>query len=415
VERLDSLFPGQNKQNNQNSEHTQNTQNTGRNRMNKQAAAGCTRKRVLIAPDKFKGSLTAAEVAESLARGLRHGRANQLDVDLCPVADGGDGTLDIAISAGFHRIEAGVEGPTGEAVRASYAEREGVALVELADASGIKRLGSSLAPLTASTYGTGQLIARAIAGGNRTVVLAIGGSATNDGGAGLVQALGAHLLDADGNELPRGGAELASVDRVQLDDMKALIDDVEFIIASDVDNPLLGPTGAATVFGPQKGASPEDISRLELGLSRWASVVTAATDKDSAQAPGAGAAGGVGFAGLSMLNATLTSGAGMVLDLVRFSERAHEACLVITGEGSLDEQTLHGKAPAVVASYAHKAGTPVVAVAGRCTLSEQNLAEARILRVYTLEALEPDLARSIANASQLLERLGEQVAERELA
>lgn len=384
--------------------------------MNKQAAAGRARKRVLIATDKFKGSLTAAEVAESLARGLRRGRGGQLDVDLCPVADGGDGTLDIAISAGFRRVEADVEGPTGETVRASYAEREDVALVELADASGIKRLGGSpLAPLTASTYGTGQLIARAIARRNRTIVLAIGGSATNDGGAGLVQALGAHLLDADGNELPRGGAVLEWAHRVELADLKALIDDVEFIIASDVDNPLLGPTGAATVFGPQKGASPEDIARLELGLSRWASVVRAATGKDVAQAPGAGAAGGVGFAGLSMLNSALTSGACMVLDLIQFSERAREACLVITGEGSLDEQTLHGKAPAAVASHAHKAGTPVVAVVGRCTLSEQKLAEARIRRVYTLEALEPDLARSIANASQLLERIGEQVAERELA
>ncbi len=384
--------------------------------MNKQAGAGCARKRVLLAPDKFKGSLSAPEVAESLARGLRSRRADHLDVDLCPVADGGDGTLDIAISAGFRRVEADVEGPTKQTVRASYAEREGVAFVELADASGIKRLGSSpLAPLTASTYGTGQLIARAIARGNRAVVLAIGGSATNDGGAGLVQALGAHLLDPDGNELPRGGAALARADRVELDDMKALIDDVEFIIASDVDNPLLGPAGAATVFGPQKGASADDIARLELSLSRWASVVTTATGKDAAHAPGAGAAGGVGFAGLSMLNATLTSGADMVLDLVRFSERAHEACLVITGEGSLDEQTLHGKAPAVVASHAHKAGTPVVAVAGRCTLSEESLAEMRIRRVYTLEVLEPDLTRSIACASQLLERLGEQVAERELA
>jgi glycerate 2-kinase len=384
--------------------------------MNKQAAAGCAPKRVLIAPDKFKGSLTAADVAESLARGIRRGCGSSLDVDACPVADGGDGTLDIAISAGFRRVEAEVEGPTRETVRASYAEREGVAFVELADASGMKRLsGSPMAPLTASTYGTGQLIANAIARGNRAVVLAIGGSATNDGGAGLVQALGARLLDADGNELPRGGGVLARADRVELDDMRALIEDVELIIASDVDNPLLGPTGAATVFGPQKGASPEDIARLEMGLSRWASVITAATGKDVAQAPGAGAAGGVGFAGLSMLNATLTSGAEMVLDLVRFSERAQEACLVITGEGSLDEQTLHGKAPAVVASYADKAGTPVVAVAGRCALSEEELAVARIRRVYTLETLEPDLARSIACASRLLERIGEQVAERELA
>lgn len=375
-----------------------------------------TRRRILIAPDKFKGSLSAADVAESLARGLRRGHGDDLDIDLCPIADGGDGTLDVALSSGFRRVHADVEGPTGEAVRASYAERAGVAFVELAEASGLKRLGGgNLAPLTASTYGTGQLIADAIRRGNGTIVLAIGGSATNDGGAGMVQALGARLLDADGHQLPRGGGALAGVDQVELDGLNACIDGVEFVIASDVDNPLLGPQGAAAVFGPQKGATREHVGVLERSLSRWASVVAATTGKYTAEATGAGAAGGVGFAGIAILNAALTSGADMVLDLVRFSDRAHEAFLVITGEGSLDEQTLHGKGPAQVASFARKEGASVVAVAGRCTLSDHDLASAGICRVYTLDALEPDIARSMANASELLSRVGEEMARRELA
>ena len=370
---------------------------------------------VLIAPDKFKGSLSADEVAESLATGLRRRYRKNLDIDSCPIADGGDGTLDIAVAAGFRRVYVNAEGPTGERILASYAERDGVAFVELAEASGLRRLaGRGLAPLTASTYGTGQLIADAIARGNRTIVLAIGGSATSDGGAGLVQALGAQLFSAGGDLLERGGGALVRIERVELADMKGRIDGIEFVIASDVDNPLLGPYGAAPVFGPQKGASQEDIGLLERGLSLWAAVVTAATGKYAAEAAGSGAAGGVGFAGIAILNATLSSGADMVLDLVRFSDRVRDASLVITGEGSLDGQTLRGKGPARVARRAGQAGVPVVAAAGRCTLARKGLLAAGIRQAYTLDAIEPDLSLSMANAGQLLERVGEQIAEHEL-
>jgi glycerate kinase len=373
------------------------------------------RHHILIAPDKFKGSLSAAGVAAALGEGLRRGYGDGLDIDLCPIADGGDGTLDVALASGYSRVQADVEGPTGEMVRASYAQRAGVAFVELAEASGLKRLNrGGPAPLTASTYGTGQLIADAIRRGNTTIVLAIGGSATNDGGAGIVQALGARLLDADGRLLPRGGEALGRVDEVELGGLNARTGGVEFVIASDVDNPLLGPSGAAAVFGPQKGATREQVDILERSLSRWASVVAAATGKHTAEAPGAGAAGGVGFAGLALLGAALTSGADMVLDLVGFCDRAGKADLVITGEGSLDEQTLHGKGPAQVASFARKARAPVIAVAGRCTLSDDDLASAGFRRVYTLGTLEPDIARSMANASELLNRVGEEIARREL-
>jgi glycerate kinase len=373
------------------------------------------RQRILIAPDKFKGSLSALEVATALGRGLRRRRGQLIDIDLCPVADGGDGTLDIAISAGFQRVWVDVDGPTGESVRASYAEREGLAIVELAEASGIRRLaGSQLAPLAASTFGVGQLVAAALSRGNRTIMLAIGGSASTDGGAGLVQALGARLLNQSGMPLRRGGGALAQIDRVELGDMQEHIDGIEFIVASDVDNPLLGPTGAAAVFGPQKGASPEHVDALEHGLSRWASIIAEATGTYATEDPGSGAAGGVGFAGIAILNATVISGADMVLRLVRFTDRVREASLVITGEGSLDEQTIHGKAPARVAELAHQAGVPTIAVAGRCTLSEHDLMTAGIRRAYTLQAIEPDLSLSIAHAGQLLERVAEQIAESEL-
>jgi glycerate kinase len=370
---------------------------------------------VLVAPDKFKGSLSASEVTESLAAGLRQGYGDELDIDCCPIADGGDGTLDIAVSAGFHRTYANVEGPTGERILASYAERDGVAFVELAEASGLRRLpGGGRSPLAASTYGAGQLVAHAISRGNHTVVLAIGGSATSDGGAGLVQALGARLFDAQGDLVRRGGGALRQVERVELADMKARIDGVEFVIASDVDNPLLGENGAAHVFGPQKGASSDDVDVLEQALALWSSVVTAATGRYAAEDPGSGAAGGVGFAGIAMLGARLTSGADMVLDLVRFADRVRDASLVITGEGSLDEQTLGGKGPARVAYRARQAGVAVVAAAGRCTLAPRELAAAGIRGAFTLAAIEPDPEASMANASQLLKRVGEQIAAREL-
>jgi glycerate 2-kinase len=372
------------------------------------------RRRVLIAPDKFKGSLPAPEVASAVARGLQR-RGPGLEVDLCPVADGGEGTLDAAISAGFRRVPVEVEGPTGEPLTAAYAERDGVALVELAEASGLRRLaGHRLEPLTASTYGVGQLVAAAVSAGNRNVVLAIGGSASSDGGAGLVQALGAQLFDGGGKPLRRGGAALGLIDRIDHSEMQERLDGVKFVIASDVNSPLLGPEGAAAVFGPQKGASPEDVATLERGLSRWASVVAGATGVQAAEQPGAGAAGGVGFGAIALLDASVIGGADMVLDMVHFTDRVRLASLVITGEGSLDEQSLYGKAPIRVAEVSRLARVPAVAVAGRCTITDERLAAAGILRVYTLQAIEPDLSRSIANAGPLLERTGEQVAAVEL-
>ena len=363
--------------------------------------------KIVIAPDKFKGSLLAAEVADAIAAGLR---AEWPEAELVnvPVADGGEGTVDAAVAAGLERVPVTVDGPTGEPVHASYARRGEVAVIELADACGLLRLpGGRPAPLTASSFGCGQVLAAALAAGARQIILGVGGSASTDGGAGLLQALGARVLDARGVPLARGGAALRDVAALDLSGLHPAPRVSSVILATDVINPLTGPDGAAEVYGPQKGASPEQITELASGLRRWAAVVAAATGTDRSQAPGAGAAGGVGFAALAVLGAQARPGIGLVLDLVDFDAALDGAALVIIGEGSLDTQTLAGKAPVGVARAAARRGIPVVAVAGRSTLTKDQLATTGISRVYTLSDLEPDPARSSAQASVLLRRVGQ--------
>jgi len=364
---------------------------------------------VLIAPDKFKGSLTAPEVAAHLAAGMRRA-APGLDVRELPVADGGDGTLDAVVAAGFRPVPVRAAGPTGLPVDTAYAVRDGVAVVELADVSGLRRLpGGKLEPLRASSYGTGQVVRAALDEGVRTVVLGIGGSACTDGGAGFAQALGARILDASGAELPPGGAALGAIDRIDVRDLHPRVREVEIVVASDVDNPLLGSYGAAAVYGPQKGATSAQVTLLEAALTRWAEVVHRDLDVDAASRPGAGAAGGVGFAAMAVLGARLRPGISYLLDLVGFHDQLPGARLVVTGEGSLDEQTLRGKTPAGVAAAAREAGVPVVAVAGRVQLSRDDLAAAGFASVYALTEIDPDPRRCMAEAGALLERLAEDV------
>ncbi len=369
--------------------------------------------RIVVAPDKFKGTLAAAEVADRVAAGLA-GAGFAGEVVSLPVADGGDGTVAAAVSAGFRRIELGVRGPVGKNVTASYALRDDTAVIEAAQACGLTLLpAGSLAPLTATSRGVGELILTARRMGAKRIVLGVGGVATTDGGAGLVQALGARLTDVKGRELPPGGAALARLDTLDLARLRDL-SGVEFLLASDVDNPLLGPSGAAAVYAPQKGASPSEVELLEAGLRQWADVAEAAVGGSLPvrDAPGAGAAGGIGFAALLFLGARMRPGIELLLELASFGSRLDGARLVITGEGSLDAQTLHGKAPVGVAraAAAHDPAIPVVAVAGRCTLSADQLRAAGIDRAYALTDIEPDLERCIADAGPLVERLAERIA-----
>jgi glycerate kinase len=370
---------------------------------------------VLIAPDKFKGSATAAEVAEHVAAGIRR-TAPAVRTTLLPVADGGDGTVDAAVAAGFERRTATVAGPLGDPVQAAFALRSGTAVVEMAEASGLRRLpGGRLAALDAGTHGTGELIRAALDAGAHTIVLGVGGSASTDGGAGMLAALGVRLLDGDGRELAGGGGALNGLATADLSGLDARLTGggVQVVLASDVDNPLLGEHGAAAVYGPQKGAAPEDVVQLESGLAQLLSVLTRELARPSATAalaPGAGAAGGIGFAALAALGARRRPGIEVLLDVLGFDEALAGATLVVTGEGSLDEQTLHGKAPAGVADAARRRGVPVAAVCGRLLLTGEQLAAAGIAAAYALTAIEPDPARCMAEPAPLLERLGAQLA-----
>lgn len=370
---------------------------------------------VVIAPDKFKGSLTAAQVAEAVAAGLADA-SPEIDTVLAPVADGGDGTVAAALAAGFDEAIADAVGPTGEPVRAPYARNGSTAIIELAAVVGPGRLpGGRLDPLGASTYGLGLVIAHAVAQGAERIVLGLGGSASTDGGAGMLQALGARLPDAGGRELDRGGGALVGLASIDATALMSLTQRVRVLIASDVDNPLLGPTGAAAVFGPQKGASAADVQTLETGLATWARVVEAATGRDLARTPGAGAAGGTAYGALALLDAELRPGIELILELIGFDAKLAGADLVITGEGSLDEQSLSGKAPVGVARAAARAGIPVVAVAGRSRLDPRQLAAAGISAAYPLSELEPDVARSMAEAPRLLRQVGARIGTEWLA
>ncbi len=342
---------------------------------------------VVIAPDKFKGSLSAAQAAERIAAGVRRA-APGTDVRTLPVADGGEGTVLAALAAGYRRVEATVSGPTGRPVAAVLAVRDRTAVVEAAQASGLTLLpGGVPAPLTADSHGTGQLIARALELGCDRIVLGLGGVACTDGGAGMARALGASLLGPRGEELPRGGAALRGLTRLDLGTLPKALAGVEVVIAGDVDNPLLGERGAAAVYGPQKGASPKDVAELDAALAHWSAAVGAATGTDLRAAPGAGAAGGLGFGAMALFGARMRPGIELLLELLGFDQAVRGARLVVTGEGCLDVQTLHGKAPAGVAAAAAGAGVPVAAVAGLLELTEEQWRGAGFTAAYALAEL----------------------------
>ncbi|MGW4338681.1 glycerate kinase [Rhodococcus koreensis] len=366
--------------------------------------------RVLVAPDKFKGSLTAAEVAEALADGLVAGAPSWV-IDRVPVADGGDGTVAAAVAAGWTQVPVDTTGPTGLPVTSSYAVRGSTAVVELASAVGLVLLpGGAPDPLGASTFGLGTVVRHALEGGAREIIVGLGGSASTDGGAGLVQALGVRVLDAEGREIAPGGAALRHAARVDLTGLHPAARAARFRLACDVDNPLLGPIGATAVYAGQKGAAAGQLVVLEDAMTRWAQVVRAATGRDDSRAAGAGAAGGAAFGAISVLGANIRPGIDTVLGLVDFRGRLAAADLVITGEGSLDEQSLHSKAPIGVATEARRAGIPVLAVCGRNQLSDTQLHSSGISAAYALADLEPDLHRSIGHAAELLRRIGRTIA-----
>ena len=362
--------------------------------------------RVVVASDKFKGTLTSAEVAEAVGVGVQR-VCPDATVTSVPVADGGDGTLSAAVAAGYNLFPVTASGPTGVPVRTAYARRGKTAVVELADVSGLVRLpGGVPAPLTATSYGTGEVIAAAVDAGCTRIILGIGGSASTDGGRGLIAALAGSSSELSGNNSALSDESLPEIG--SLATLRERLAGVQVVVACDVDNPLTGPRGAAAVYGPQKGATPEQVVRLDAALTDWADLVARETGTDLRDVPGAGAAGGVGFAAIALLGAELQPGIDLVLELVRFSEQLAGADLVVTGEGALDEQTLHGKAVAGVAAAAR--GVPVVAVCGVNRLAPEQLRGIGVAAAYALTDVEPDVRRCIAEPRPLLEELGERIA-----
>jgi len=295
--------------------------------------------RIIVAPDSFKGSVSAVGTAGAIEKGIKQ-VFSEAEVIKLPIADGGEGTVEALVTAtGGRVVYQNVVGPLGNMVEASWGimgDGE-TAVIEMAAASGLPLVPKDKKdPRIATTYGTGELIKAALDRGLRKIIIGIGGSATNDGGSGMAQALGARFLDVDGQELPYGGAALANLDRVELSGMDGRLKDTKIMVACDVDNPLCGPSGASAVYGPQKGASPEMVAQLDEALRHFAGKVEQATGRDVAEYPGAGAAGGLGAGLLFFTNAALRPGVEIVLEAIGFEEMVKSAQLVITGEGRTD-------------------------------------------------------------------------------
>jgi glycerate kinase len=322
--------------------------------------------RIVVAPQEFKGSLTAVQAAEAIADGVRRGLPDA-ELSLVPMADGGPGTVEAVVTAkGGSWQKTAVRGPLGAPVDAAWGVIDGdTAVIEMAAASGLVLVPEGgRDPRIASTYGTGQLIDAALAAGCRRIIVGMGGSATNDGGAGAAQALGARLLDDDGRDLPPGGAALARLARIDVSGLDPRLRQAQILAATDVFNPLCGPQGASAVYGPQKGATPETVHELDAALAHYAAVIERDLGVRVLDVAGAGAAGGLGAGLVAFLGAEIVPGAKLVADAVGLEQRMAGADLVIAGEGRLDAQTGFGKAPHEVARLARQAGIPVIAIAG---------------------------------------------------
>jgi glycerate kinase len=369
--------------------------------------------KIVIAPDSFKDSLSAQGVADAIALGLAQVWPDAQLIK-CPMADGGEGTVEsvLAACAGeLRRTE--VRGPLGETVDASWGwlPHSHTAIIEMAEASGLQ-----LVPLErrdaciSSTFGTGELIGAALEAGAQRVILAIGGSATNDAGAGAMQALGVKLLDAQGQELQAGGLALAQLARIDLTGIDPRLAQVRFDIAADVNNPLCGPHGASAIFGPQKGATPAQVQQLDSALEHFADHCARVLDHDVRDEPGSGAAGGLGFAAKAFLKAQFQAGVDVVAELVGLADAIKNADLVITGEGRFDVQTLRGKTPFGVARIARQQGVPVIVIAGTLGDGYQQLYAHGIDAAFTLASGPMTLQQACADAPRLLRERASDIA-----
>lgn len=362
--------------------------------------------RIVVAPDSYKGSITALEVANAIEKGVLRVFSNA-QIQKVPIADGGEGTVAALVMATEGTtVRQSVSGPLGEMVCAEWGilgDGE-TAVIEMAAASGVTLLSKEqLNPLITSTFGTGQLIKAALDKGLRRIIVGIGGSATNDGGTGMAKALGVRFFDKAGVELADGGLALRDLDRIDCRLLDTRLKDTEILIACDVDNPLCGPQGASVVYGPQKGASQQMVELLDGALENYARVATAFTGRNIAKLPGSGAAGGLGAGFLFFTDAILRPGVEIVLENTRFSEKVRSADFIITGEGSTDFQTAFGKAPVGVAKEAQKYGVPVVCLSGNLGKDYENVLDQGIHGLMSIAPGPISTQDSMLRADKLVE------------
>ncbi|MGE5589182.1 MAG: glycerate kinase [Bacillota bacterium] len=367
--------------------------------------------RVVVAPDSFKGSLSAVEAAEAMAGGVR-AAVPEAEVVAVPMADGGEGTVAAMVAGtGGRLVTRTVTGPLGRPVEAQFGllgDGE-TAVIEMAAASGLLLAPpAERDPLITTTFGTGELIRAALDMGCRRLLVGIGGSATNDGGVGMLQALGGRVLTRDGRDVGPGGGALAEADRIDISGLDPRLRALDLQVACDVDNPLCGHRGASAVYGPQKGATPEMVDELDRNLGHLADLVRRDLGRDVAETPGAGAAGGLGFGMLAFLDARLAPGVQVVMDTLRLDEVLAGASLVITGEGRTDGQTLAGKVPMGVAGRASRHGVPAVVISGAVAPGAEALHQHNVAALLSIAPGPLSLEEAIAQAGALLARAAEE-------
>lgn len=369
--------------------------------------------KIVIAPDSYKESLSAAEVAQAIEKGFREIFPDAGYVCV-PVADGGEGTVDAMVSATQGRkFTAYVTGPLGDGVTATWGlSGDGTtAFIEMAEASGLALVPDNARnPLLTTSRGSGELILHALEHGARNIIIGIGGSATNDGGAGMMQALGAKLHDADGKDISHGGGSLINLDAIDLRELDSRLKECAIRVACDVTNPLIGEKGASRVFGPQKGADEEMIRELDRNLEHFADVIKQTLDIDVKQVPGAGAAGGMGAALMAFLGAELRSGIEIVTDALNLEEHIHDCTLVLTGEGRIDSQSINGKVPVGVAKVAEKYHKPVIGIAGSLTPDVAIVHQYGIDAVFSVLPTVTTLDDALKNASENICRASRNIA-----
>lgn len=370
--------------------------------------------KVILAPDSFKGSLTAIEAAEAMAAGIL---AVNPDVEtvLLPAADGGEGTMRSLVDATNGRyVTVTVEDPLGRPIPATYGVLgDGVTCaIEIAEASGLTRLlENEKNPRNASSYGTGELIVHALDNGYRKFIIGLGGSATNDGGAGILQALGMRLLNEEGIDLPKGGGALEHISSIASENWDDRIAHSEFLVASDVKNPFVGSEGASAVFGPQKGASPADVDSLDRNLRKFADAIEKETGIALHSKVGAGAAGGAGGAFQAFFNCEMRQGIDVVLEAIDFEQQVKDADLIITGEGKTDLQTLSGKTPFGIAKVAHRIALPVILISGAVDEESRDTLSPLFTEVHSIMDEKVSAEDAIANAYDHLRRKTAKVME----